>query len=298
MKIGYPCINRSLDCRVNRGFRLASYSQERMADCVSGNLDCLMEMLEYNRGYHMLFLRISSDLIPFASHPVCDYDWPDIHKLRFREIAAFIKKNNIRISMHPDQFTLINSIREEVFDRSVKELEYHARVLDLLELDHTAKIQIHVGGVYNDRKVSLKRFVTRFEMLEPTIQNRLVVENDERLFTLKDCLEIHRETGIPVLFDVFHHRLFNHGEGVRRSLELSQQTWAEKDGILMVDYSSNQPEARTGTHAHTIDPLDFQSFILKSKPVDFDLMLEIKDKEKSVLKAMESLQDDSRFISV
>lgn len=295
MKIGYPCINRSLDCRGNRSFRLASYSHERMADCVSGNLECLMEMLGYNLAHGWLYFRISSDLIPFASHPVCDYPWEEIHRSRFREIGNFIKTHDFRISMHPDQFTLINSIREDVFERSVMELEYHARVLDLLELDHTAKIQIHVGGVYNDRKASIKRFGQRFDMLGPGIKNRLVVENDDRLYPLKDCLGIHGETGIPVLFDVFHHRLFNHGEGIRHSLKLSSETWGEKDGLLLVDYSTNLPGGRTGTHAHTIDMGDFRGFIRESRPIDFDLMLEIKDKEKSVLKAIEVLWDDSRF---
>lgn len=295
MKIGYPCINRSLRCRGNHTFRLKSYSHERMADCVTNNLNCLMEMLRYNRQHDMLFFRVSSDLIPFASHPVCDYPWPEIHQKQFREIGEFIQMNHIRISMHPDQFTLINSIREDVFLRSVKELEYHARVLDLLKLDHTAKIQIHVGGVYNDRSTSLKRFINRFDMLGSSIKNRLVIENDDRLFPLKDCLHLHRETGIPVLFDVFHHRLFNHNEEIPHALESCQSTWGKTDGILMVDYSSNQPGARPGTHAQSLDPVDFNEFILRSHTSDFDLMLEIKDKEKSVLKAIELLQGDDRF---
>ena len=296
MKIGYPCINRTLDCRGNRTFRLKSYSRERMEESIIGNLDCLMRMLVFNRDHRILFFRISSDLIPFASHPVCDYDWQKIHKSSFQEIGAFIKNSNMRISMHPDQFTLINSIREDVFHRSVRELEYHNRILDLLGLDLSAKIQIHVGGVYNDRPGSMERFVKRFYLLDSGIQSRLVIENDERLYSLNDCLEIHRQTDLPVLFDVFHHRLFNKGEGIFQSMEQSQKTWENRDGILMVDYSSAKPGARQGTHAETIDTDGFNEFIMASRPIDFDVVLEIKDKEQSALKAIESLKTDIRFI--
>jgi UV DNA damage endonuclease len=72
--------------------------------------------------------------------------------LKFREIGTFIKTNNIRISMHPDQFTLINSIDNSVFERSLSELVYHEEVLDSMGLDSSAKIQIHVGGVYGAKR--------------------------------------------------------------------------------------------------------------------------------------------------
>lgn len=296
MKIGYPCINRSLECRGNRTFRLKSYSHERMAESISGNLDCLMQMLVYNHEHRMHFFRISSDLIPFASHPVCDYDWMTIHKSRFREIGNLINEYGMRISMHPDQFTLINSLREDVFHRSVLELQYHARVLDLLGLDLSAKIQIHVGGVYDDKPGSIKRFVNRFESLDSRVRERLVIENDERLYALSDCLEIHRMTGLPVLFDVFHHGLHHQGEGITSSLSECGKTWTEQDGLLMVDYSSPRPDSRPGSHALTIDPEDFTAFIRASRPFDFDLMLEIKDKELSALKAIALLNEDNRFV--
>src|SRR4030042_294856 len=126
MKIGYPCLNLTIGCKGARTFRLKSYSEERLVATVENNLNCLLEMLKFNVRHDILFFRITSDLVPFASHPICKFDWQVDFRGQFYEIGNFIKASDIRISMHPDQFTLINSVDEGVFERSVKELLYHA----------------------------------------------------------------------------------------------------------------------------------------------------------------------------
>lgn len=295
MKIGYPCINRTLDCKGNRTFRLKSYSEERFIKTVENNLNCLLEILKFNVKHNVLFFRITSDIVPFASHPICQFNWQSYFKRKFNKVGDFIKTNDIRISMHPDQFTLINSPDNTVFERSVKELTYHALVLGVAELDTSAKIQVHVGGVYQDKQKSIERFVERFHKLDEIIKRRLVIENDDRHYTLEDCVRIHAETEVPVLFDVFHHKLNNSGETIGEALNLSTRTWKEKDGLPMVDYSSQKPGERNGKHAESIDSEKFKDFLEKTRPFDFDIMLEIKDKETSALKAIETAVLDSRF---
>jgi UV DNA damage endonuclease len=197
--------------------------------------------------------------------------------------------------MHPDQFFVINSADARVYERSVKELEYHIQVLDSLRLNASAKVQIHVGGVYGDKGRSMRRFLSRYQQLDETIRRRLVIENDDRLYNLRDCLQISAESGIPVSFDVFHHSLNNSGETIRESFELSTPTWKKNDGVPMVDYSTQLKGGRTRKHTDTIDLMHFKSLLEESRPFDFDVMLEIKDKETSALKAMEILRKDSRF---
>src|SRR4030042_7181774 len=209
MRIGYPCINRTIDCTASGTFRLKSYTESRVRQTVKNNLECLRRILQFNLEHRLFFFRISSDLVPFASHPINRFNWQTHFQEEFEEIGKFINKNRTRISMHPDQFTLINSIRDEIFERSKNELKYHAQILDLMKLDASAKVQIHVGGAYGDKKKSIERFVTRFGELDDSIVRRLVIENDDKLYDLNDCLKINAQIQIPILFDVFHHKLNN-----------------------------------------------------------------------------------------
>ncbi len=295
MKIGYPCINWTIGCKADRTFRLKSYSEERLVATVSNNLTCLSRILNFNVSKNILFFRITSDLVPFASHPICKFKWQRHFEDHFLEIGDYVRRNNIRISMHPDQFTLINSPSLSIFRNSVRELRYHTQILDLMQLDATAKIQIHVGGVYGYKERSVRRFIARFNKLDETTRTRLVIENDDNSYDLHDCKRINREIGIPVLFDVFHHELNNSGETITECFELFTRTWRKSDGAPMVDYSSQRTDQHARGHAESIDLNHFMNFLDKTKPFDFDVMLEIKDKEKSALKAVNAASRDPRL---
>jgi UV DNA damage endonuclease len=147
MRIGYPCVNFIIGCRPNRTFRLKSYSDRYLKETVESNLSCLYQILNYNVQHQLSFFRIGSELIPFASHPICQFDWPMYFETEFKQIGLFIRKHHLRISMHPDPFTLINAEEESIFQRSLLELNYHVQVFECLKLDSTAKIQIHIGGI-------------------------------------------------------------------------------------------------------------------------------------------------------
>ncbi|MFW9898729.1 MAG: UV DNA damage repair endonuclease UvsE [Candidatus Thorarchaeota archaeon] len=295
MKIGYPCINLSLECRSSKTFRLKNYSENKLKEIVKSNLDCLSQILEYNRKNNLFFFRITSDLIPFASHPVMKFNWQDYFKQNFFQIGQFIKKNKMRITMHPGQYNVFNSVNHDVYERSLYDLFYHIDVLDLMELDSSAKVVIHAGGVYGDKNESINRFVERYKLLDESIKNRLVVENDEKSYNLKDCLRIHEKTGIPIILDVYHHECFNYGETIKNAFKAFSKTWKKEDGLPIVHYSSQKVGGKKGNHAYSIDLKHFQKFIQNTLDFNFDLMLEIKDKEKSGLKAVKIIKNDPRF---
>jgi UV DNA damage endonuclease len=292
MQLGYPCSNLTLDISAARTFRLASYSEERLIETVSGNLDALETILAWNRDHDIRFFRISSGTIPFASHPVMTVDWRSLFSEQLRRIGSFIRDHAMRINVHPGQYNLLNSPRADVVERTTAELQYHADLLDLMGLDDTNKIQIHTGGVYGDRDAATRSFVVAYGNVPERIHARLVIENDERQFSLADTLRIHNATGVPLLFDTFHHTLFNHGETLAEAIDLAQATWSGH-GAQMIDYSSQHTERQPGAHTISIDLDDFAlvSAILRDREVD--VMLEIKDKEASVLRAMAFLTGEA-----
>ncbi len=134
MKVGYPCINLSINCRSSNTFRLKNYSEKRLKETINKNLECLQTILEFNVEHKVYFFRITSDLIPFGSHPVMNFNWQNHFSYKFIEIGDYIKKNKIRISMHPGQYTVINSNKRHIFENAKKELKYHLDVLDLMNL--------------------------------------------------------------------------------------------------------------------------------------------------------------------
>ncbi|MBA3976845.1 MAG: UV DNA damage repair endonuclease UvsE [Nitrosopumilus sp.] len=290
MRIGYPCKNLTLENAYSSTFRLKSFSETRFNETVKNNLCYLLKILGFNKKNNILFFRISSDIIPFASHPICQTDWSHAFKTELNEIGDFIKKNNMRVSMHPDQFVVLNSTSEKVIENSIRELQYHSKVLESMTLPTDAKIQIHIGGVYGDKNMAKEKFINSFNKLEGYLKERIIIENDDRSYSLKDCLDVHSETGTPIVFDTFHHECLNHNETMQEALFCSASTWKHSlDGNPIIDYSSQSIGERKGKHAKTIDKNHFialhkelKKFIQKGS-TDLDVMLEIKDKEASAL---------------
>lgn len=285
MRIGYPCINQTLKRSAARTFRLASYSDERVISTVTSNLDALEAYLAWNADHDIRYFRISSGTIPLASHPVMAFDWQGAFADRLLAIGETIQRQGTRVNVHPGQYTLINSTRPDVVAASIDELVYHAELLDLMGLDVTNKIQIHVGGVYGDKPAAMDRFVAVWQTLPDAVTRRLVIENDDRHYSLHDVLQLHRETGAPVLFDTFHHALNNTGTSTAEGLDLAAQTW-QGHGAPMVDYSSQDVTKHMGAHAPTIDLDDFAQVLPLFVDHHADVMLEIKDKEASALRAI------------
>ena len=292
MKIGYPCVNETLPCSAAGTFRLASYSPERLLATVAANLACLRQILEWNVAHGLLFFRMGSGIVPFGSHEVNTFPWQEHFAADFQSLGAYIRQHGMRISFHPDQFVVLNSPDAAIVRRSVAELVYQGSLLDLMGLDSTAKLQIHAGGAYGDKDAALARWTDTFHTLVPeAVKARLVVENDDRLYSLRECLGLHEMTGVPILFDNFHHECLHHGEPMREALRLAAATWhPTRDGVLMMDYSSQAPGERKGKHTDSLVPALFEHFLADLDGLDVDMMLEIKDKEASAVRAAQLLR--------
>jgi len=297
MKVGFVgSASTTVGCRPDRSFRLASYSKKRIIQTIESNLQCIQKTIDFNVQNNLYCYRIA-DFIPFISHPI-SISWQEIEELfsdLFINIGKTVRKHNMRISMHPGQYTIINSPKHEVVKKSIKELEANTWILDKLQLNKTAKVQIHVGGIYGNKDKAIERFVRNFDYLNESIKNRLVIENDDRLFDFRDCLALSTTLEIPIVFDIFHHSIKNNNESIMESLNILEDLWKADDGIPMVDWSYQEPKARIGRHANSIDLNLFKEFIYETEGMDFDLVLEIRDKEKSAIKAAHWLHEIGRI---
>lgn len=290
IRIGYACINSRL-ISPNRTCRLRNATSEKILELATSNLAALQRILEWNVTHGIELFRITSDVIPFASHQINKVPWPTILRAELERIGSYIRANRLRVSMHPGQFTVLNSPRREVVENSVRELAYHTTFLDALEIDDTHKTVIHLGGIYGDKRESLKRFIQNAAELDDRIKARLVIENDEHCYTVTDTLSASKAIGVPVVFDVFHHR-WNpalRSDSLRAIIKRSAATWRRRDGRVKIHYSNQWPGQPAGTHSKSISVEKFHDFYRQIKDLDIDVMLEVKDKERSVLKIMKSL---------
>jgi UV DNA damage endonuclease len=276
--LGFVSYSLRLEVRPNRGTVLRLATPERLRQLVTANLDALRQTLIYALEHDIRMFRISSDIIPFGGHPVNTLPWWDEFAQSLAEIGALIRDAGMRVSMHPGQYTLLSSPDAAVTANAFADLAWHARFLDALGVGPECKIVVHVGGAYGDKRAAMLRWAARYRDLPPAARRRLVLENDERLFGVEDVLELATITGVPIVFDVFHHRVMG-GMPLAAALAAAFATWREEDGPPKTHISSQEPSARPGTHARYVEPDDAVSFLAVAPPQPFDVMLEAKEKD-------------------
>ena len=294
MKIGYACINLSIDATTSKSCILKNATEKRLKELIEMNLAGLEKIIKYNIEKSIGLFRISSGLIPFASHPINTIKWWEDYKVELGRIARLIKERGMRVSMHPGQYTVLNSPKTQVVKNAVADLEYHCRVLDSLTDSNEHKIILHAGGVYGDKASATDRFVKNYNSLSQRIKDRLVIENDEKSYNVDDILSISSLTGAPAVFDNLHN-FINPAAGDEYDLiQKCAKTWSGSDGIPKIHYSQQDNSKRPGAHSQTIRPDWFFKFISGLDALDVDIMLEVKDKNVSAEKLIK-LMDGSKM---
>lgn len=289
LRLGYACVNTQLPSAA-RTLRLANVTPERLRELIAANLDALEAILRWNAANAIRVFRLTSNLVPFASHPANELAWWDEFAGRLAELGSLLRNDDVSVSTHPGQYTVLSSARPHVVAAALAELEYHARLLEAIGLDESAKIVLHVGSGAADPAETRRRFTTCFAALSPAAQARLALENDER-WPLDSVLELAAPLGIPVVFDAFHHELAPSRDEltVREATLVARATWRPGDGRQEVHFSTQEPGKRPGAHAETIDEAAFLAFSGAVGDLPLDCILEVKDKERSVLRARELL---------
>lgn len=297
MKIGYACLTVGVKDTNYRTCIMKNATDERLTELISHNLCSLERIIDYNIKNDIKLFRITSDLIPFGSSEINTLDWSNMFKEEFNKISEKIKMSNMRISMHPGQYTVLNSPREDVVKRAIEDLEYHTKVLKSLGVGQSGKIILHIGGVYGDKESAIKKFIENYEKLDEEIKKHLVIENDDKSYTVEDVLSISKQTGIPVVFDNLHHDINSYEKDKSESYWINEckDTWNDQDGDQKIHYSQQDQEKRKGSHSKTIDSKEFYEFYKSLKRDDIDVMLEVKDKNVSAIKCINLITQDKNI---
>lgn len=287
MKIGFACLTVGVEGAGMRTCRKASASEENLKEIIQHNLQATETIIRYSIKRGLKMYRMSSDLIPFGSDLTTNnLDWQELFKEKFQVIGQLIKDHNIRTSMHPGQYTVLNSPDKDVVARAIDDLEYHNKIMESLGLDRTHKFIIHIGGVYGDKIAAKARFVESYANLSSAVKSRLIIENDDRLYTIEDVLEISELTGAPVVYDNLHNacNLSNDQQSDSYWIGLAKATWRKEDGPAKVHYSQQRLNGRLGAHTATIYLKPFMTYYKEVAPLEVDIMLEVKDKNLSAIK--------------
>ncbi|KAI0445101.1 UV-endonuclease UvdE [Xylaria telfairii] len=262
------------------------------------NAHDIVKMLRWNDKYGIKFMRLSSEMFPFASHQEHGYKLAPFASEVLAEAGRVAGELGHRLTTHPGQFTQLGSLRDEVINNAVRDLEYHNEMLSLLQLpeqqDKDAVMILHMGGVFGDKAATLDRFRQNYSKLSDEIKARLVLENDDVSWTVHDLLPICEELNIPLVLDYHHHNIMfdkdKMREGTKDIMELYPRikaTWDRKGITQKMHYSEPCPEAVTPRQRRKHRP---RVLTLPPCPDTVDLMIEAKDKEQAVFDLMRNFR--------
>ncbi|KAF1991333.1 UV-endonuclease UvdE [Aulographum hederae CBS 113979] len=258
----------------------------------------IIKMLRWNDRYGIKFMRLSSEMFPFASHEEYGYKLASFAAETLAEVGKVIAELGHRVTTHPGQFTQLGSPRPSVISNAIRDLNYHDEMLSLLKLpeqqNRDAVMILHMGGVFGDKAATLDRFRSNYAALSPSVKNRLVLENDDVSWSVHDLLPVCQELNIPMVLDYHHHNIiFDASQGREGTKDIMalydaiRATWTRKNITQKMHYSEPTPKAITRTQRRKHNP---RVATLPPCRNDMDLMIEAKDKEQAVFELMRTFK--------
>lgn len=310
--LGLCCISKALQERKPvvkcRTIQKKYYTVERAIETAKQNLDDVYSLVRYAADNKIFSLRLPSDILPrYTDQTVERYNMEQF-QIYFDRIGDLARRYNIRLSFHPDQFVVLSSDNENILRNSFEELSYQCEML--LRMGVSAKkgvCNIHGGGVYGlDKAIVKERWANNYKLLPEHVKRYLTLENDEKSYSLEDCLDISKLCGVSVVFDAFHEECYRasdkHTEEFK-PLEMlvdeTLKTWRvealaspkdlDEEGFVqripMAHVSNQRMGDRTGAHADYIDTFPDILFYYAEqceKILNLTLCVDVEAKEKDL----------------
>lgn len=275
---------------------------ERSLENLTTTLDTMRYAYDNGWGY-----RISSTLFPLFNLDRANVGLEDLPNAtliddKFAEIEQFVTSQSpkdFRICFHPDHFNVLCSANPEVVRRTINELDHHAWLMDRMAGEQSRSywypLNIHMSRSTGDPEQIATEFISNFQKLPKRVQQRLVLENEDKGIWSPDMLFelIHLETGIPITYDNLHHKCNPGAWDVKEAFRICASTWKAHDVNPLFHYSeggaNDNPRAHTDFAIST--PLIFReqhdSFYTKNMHIDWDIELKQKDYAINHLMEME-----------
>ena len=305
IRLGLCCINMQLryndDIYTNRKKikkQIEKQGLEVIKKSAIDNVIDLAKLLVWNKNHGIEVMRISSELVPHATNKFIGEtfgekgkEYTDLEFLRkyLEKVGHLARAEKMRLTFHPGQYCQIGSPTLSVFNATVKELEMHAKFLEMMKLGNDSIMVVHIGGVYNDKPSTIIRFKNQFNMMPKNIRDRIVLENDEKCYDAEEVLEICEDLNVPIVFDIFHYYCYGklHPTIKQKSIDELMprilETWKKRDIKPKFHLSEQSIDKRTGSHSVFIKEIPKEMLAIPEKyKVDIDIMIEAKGKEIAI----------------
>lgn len=304
IRLGLCCIFRSAPIRFRQTTAAALKKIPRREQLQKLSLICLENLLslekalEWVAAHNLGAFRVLSPLFPRLTHPDVGYrliELPDYEAIisQCDNIRTYGQASDIRLSLHPDQFNVLSSPHSDVLKNTITELEYQGVLAELIGAD---VINIHAGGVYGNKTLALRRFRDHFASLSSRVQARLTLENDDRSYSPADLLPVCDDIGIPIVYDVHHHRCLPDELSIDKATTECIKSWNNigREPFFHIStplngYHSTKPRPHS-------DYIDIDDFPLEWLDLNATIDVEAKAKELAVLQLQEDLNQLKRVL--
>lgn len=302
VRLGYVALSKALEDVTTSStitytnYINKNYNTSKLLEITKNNLDSLYEIIKYNVKNNFHFYRLTSKLVPLATHDKVDFDYITPFLDEYKKIGKLINDNNIRVDTHPDQYAVLNSMDSKIVKNTVEILEYHYKIMDALGIKDKIII-LHVGSSACGKKASITRFINNFNKLPDHIKKCIAVENDDKVYNIKDVLELCHKINVPMVLDYHHFICNNEKEDINDYLKEIIDTWCEKLPKMHFSSPKSKLKKEFRSHSNYINKESFIEFIniIKKQDKDIDIMLEAKAKDDAISRLVRCLKYETNY---
>lgn len=295
IRLGYACISETLNITSSKTYQYTRFAQEqnyqKLDQLIQSNFLCLHKLLTYNNKNNIHFFRISSNIIPLATKEEVIFDYIKPYQMQYQQLAKYIEKYNMRVDFHPSEYCVLNSTKKQVIENSIAILTYHRTLLSLFKVKDPLLV-LHIGSSEFGKEKSISRFINQYNKLPLELKECIAIENDDKVYTIEDCLKIATKLHIPVILDYHHHICNPSIKPMEELLPEIYKTWTNKTPKMHFSSPKSNQKKEFRSHHDYINVDEFISFleILKQIGKDTDIMIEAKKKDEALFRLVRELK--------